>query len=130
MHNMFITLEKNTFKEAVGIASRFAENKNTTLPSLTGIAIIAGDAGIKLRATNLETAIDLHVEGSITEMGAVVIPAHSLRDISSTLQTTGSISIKQTGDTITLQSEGGKSILKTLPYDDFPSLPLPENPTI
>lgn len=126
---MFITLEKNVFKEAVSIVSRFAENKSTTLPSLMGIAILAGDAGIKLRATNFETAIDFHLEGSITEMGAVVIPAHSLRDISANLQSVGSLSIKQTGDTITLQSEVGKSILKTLSYDDFPSIPLPETPT-
>lgn len=127
---MFITLEKNTFREAVGIVSRFAENKSTTLPSLMGVAVIAGDAGIKLRATNLETAIDLQLEGTIKEMGAVVLPAHNLRDISATLGSTGSITIEQTGDTITLHSEAGKSVLKTLPYEDFPSIPLPENPTI
>lgn len=127
---MFITLEKNAFKEAVGIVSRFAENKNTTLPSLMGIAILAGDAGIKLRATNLETAIDFHIPGTIKEMGAIVLPAHSLRDISATFNTVGSLSIEQTGDTVTIHSEGGKSNLKTLPFEDFPSIPLPENPTI
>jgi DNA polymerase III sliding clamp (beta) subunit (PCNA family) len=94
---MFITLEKNAFKEAVGIVSRFAENKSSTLPSLMGIAILAGDAGIKLRATNLETAIDFHIPGTIKEMGAVVLPAHSLRDISATFNTSGSLSIEQTG---------------------------------
>ena len=113
----------------MSIVSRFAENKSTPLPSLTGIAILAGDAGIKLRATNLETAIDLHIPGTIKEIGAVVLPSNSLRDISATLSHTGTLSIEHTGDTVTLHIEGGKSILKTLPFEDFPSLPLPENPS-
>jgi hypothetical protein len=55
---MVITIEKNTFREAVHTAARFAERRSATLPALAGIAIVAGDDGIKLRATNLETGID------------------------------------------------------------------------
>ena len=74
---MVITLGKKDFAEAVSIVAKFAERKSATLPVLSGIAILAGDAGIKLRATNLETGIDLRVEGSIKEPGVVAIISSS-----------------------------------------------------
>ena len=78
---MIITLEKKEFAEAVSIASRFAERRSATLPVLAGIAILAGDAGIKLRATNLETGIDLLVVGTIKDPGVVALPASILREV-------------------------------------------------
>ena len=125
---MVITLGKKEFAEAVSIVAKFAERKSATLPVLSGIAILAGDAGIKLRATNLETGIDLRVEGSIKEPGVVAIPATILREITSSLSGTGNITIEHAGDTVVISSDGGKSTLKTLPYEDFPTLPLPEAP--
>ncbi len=77
---MIISIEKKEFSEAVLRVARFAERRSATLPVLAGIAIIAGDDGIKLRATNLETGIDLRVEGTIEETGVAVLPASILRD--------------------------------------------------
>lgn len=125
---MVITLGKKEFAEAVSIAAKFAERRSATLPVLSGIAILAGDAGIKLRATNLETGIDLRVEGTIKDPGVVAVPAAILREITSTLGGTGSLTIEHAGDTVVISSDGGKSTLKTLPYEDFPTLPLPEAP--
>ena len=125
---MIITLEKKEFSEAVGTVARFAERKSATLPVLSGIAILAGDAGIKLRATNLETGIDLRVNGTITDPGVVAVPATVLREITASLSGTGEITIEHAGDTVVITSQGGKSTLKTLPYEDFPTLPLPESP--
>lgn len=125
---MVINLGKKELAEAVNTVSRFSERKSATLPALSGIAILAGDAGIKLRATNLETGIDLHVEGTITDPGIVVVPAQVLRDITSSLGGTGGVTIEHAGDTVVITSDGGKSTLKTLPYEDFPTLPLPEAP--
>jgi DNA polymerase III sliding clamp (beta) subunit (PCNA family) len=45
---MVINLEKKEFSEAVARVSRFAERRSATLPVLAGIAIVAGDDGIKL----------------------------------------------------------------------------------
>jgi len=125
---MVITLGKKEFAEAVNIVSRFAERKSATLAVLSGIAIIAGDDGIKLRATNLETGIDLRVEGVIKEPGVVALPASVLRDITSSLSSSGSVTLEHAGETVVIASDNGKSTIKTLPYEDFPSLPLPESP--
>jgi len=125
---MNISLHKKTFSEAVHIVSRFAEKKNTTLPALSSILILAGDEGIKMRATNLETGIDLKLEGEKKSDGVVAIPAALLQQIASSLTQEGKITLEHTGDIISLISENGKSSIKTVPYDDFPSIPFPENP--
>lgn len=126
---MIINLEKKEFSEAVARVSRFSERRSATLPVLAGIAIVAGDDGIKLRATNLETGIDFKVSGTIQEAGVVALPASTLRDITNAFSGTGSITLEHTGDTVVISSPGGKSTLKTLPYEDFPTLPFPDAPT-
>lgn len=88
---MNISIEKKEFSEAVHIVSRFAERKSATLPVLSAILIIAGDDGIKLRATNLEIGIDRKVPGKITTNGVVAIPAAVLQQIASSFNTEGTI---------------------------------------
>ncbi|MDD2657177.1 MAG: DNA polymerase III subunit beta [Candidatus Pacebacteria bacterium] len=125
---MHISIEKKKFGEAVHIVSRFAERKSTTLPALASVLIIAGDEGIKMRATNLETGIDLKIEGECATQGVVALPATLLQHIASSLTEEGIITLEHTGDIISLTSGTGKSSIKTVPYDDFPSIPFPENP--
>jgi len=125
---MNISIEKKEFSEAVHIVSRFAERKAGTLPVLSSILIIASDEGIKMRATNLETGIDLKIQGEIKTEGVVAIPAMLLQQIASSLTNEGKINLEHTGDIISLTSGTGKSSIKTIPYDDFPSIPFPENP--
>jgi DNA polymerase-3 subunit beta len=125
---MVIIIGKKEFAEAVGIVSRFAERRSATLPVLAGIAIIAGDDGIKLRATNLETGIDLRIEGTIKDPGVIALPATVLREITSSENGAGTMTLEHAGETVVITSDSGKSTLKTLPYEDFPILPLPESP--
>jgi DNA polymerase-3 subunit beta len=125
---MNISIEKKEFIEAVHIVSRFAERKSATLPALSSILIIAEKEGIKMRATNLETGIDLKLQGTCTTNGIVAIPASILQQIASSLTQEGVINLEHTGDILSLSSGSGKSLIKTVPYDDFPSIPFPENP--
>jgi DNA polymerase-3 subunit beta len=125
---MVITLEKKIFTEAVHTAARFAERKSATLPALSGIAIVAGSDGIKLRATNLETGVDLKLDGSIKNEGVAVLPANILRDIASSLSGVGSVTLEHAGDTVVINTGAGKSTMKTLPSEDFPVIPIPRNP--
>lgn len=109
------------------MVARFAERRSGTLPVLAGIAIVAGDAGIKLRATNLETGIDLRIEGTIEEEGVAALSASTLRDIAASLSGGGKLTLEHSGDTVKVSSGSGRSTLKTLPADDFPTLPFPES---
>lgn len=116
------------FSDAVHTVSRFAERKSATLPALSSILIIAADDGIKMRATNLETGIDLKIDGEQKSSGVVAVPAALLQQIASSLTPDGTITIEHTGDIVFLKSGTGKSSIKTTPYDDFPSIPFPETP--
>ncbi|MCX6790527.1 MAG: DNA polymerase III subunit beta [Candidatus Kaiserbacteria bacterium] len=125
---MNISIEKKEFSEAVHKVARFAERKSATLPALSSILLIAGDEGIKLRATNLETGIDLKLSGEIISDGVVAIPAVVLQQIASSFTQEGKITLEHTGDILFVTGGTGKSSIKTVPYDDFPSIPFPENP--
>ncbi|MDD3531646.1 MAG: DNA polymerase III subunit beta [Candidatus Pacebacteria bacterium] len=125
---MNISIEKKEFSEAVHTVSRFAERKTGTLPALSSILIIAATDGIKMRATNLETGIDLKLHGEVKTEGVVAIPATLLQQIASSLTSEGKINLEHTGDIISLISGTSKSSIKTVPYEDFPSIPFPENP--
>ncbi|KKR72160.1 MAG: polymerase III subunit beta protein [Candidatus Levybacteria bacterium GW2011_GWC2_40_7] len=125
---MNISIERKVFSEAVYKVARFAERKSSTLPVLSSILIITARDGIKMRATNLEVGIDLKMEGENIADGVVAIPATILQQVASSFTNEGKIIIEHTGDTITISSGTGRSLIKTVPYDDFPSIPFPENP--
>lgn len=125
---MNILIEKKKFTEAVYTVARFSEKKNTTLPALSSILILASDEGIKMRATNLETGIDLKLDGEVKSDGVVAIPAAILQQIAGSFIGDGTVLLEHAGDIVTVSSGTGKSSIKTLPYDDFPSIPFPENP--
>ncbi|PIT91136.1 DNA polymerase III subunit beta [Candidatus Kaiserbacteria bacterium CG10_big_fil_rev_8_21_14_0_10_49_17] len=127
---MIITVNKKEFSEAVLRTARFAERRSATLPVLTGIAIVAGDDGIKLRATNLETGIDLRISGKIGHPGVVVLPATTLREITSSFTDSGTLKLEHAGDTVMIDATHGRSTLKTLSPDDFPTIPFPDVPEV
>lgn len=126
---MIIIIEKNKFIEAIQKTSRFAQRSNVTLPVLSSILIIAGDDGIKFRSTNLEMGIDFKVDGINKSPGVVAIPAQILQQIAASLTGEGSITLEQSGETVLISFKNSQSIVKTLPYDDFPTIPLPTNST-
>lgn len=125
---MNISIKQKDFSEAVYKVSRFAEKKNSTLPVLSAVLILAGRDGIKMRATNLETGIDLKLEGKCENDGVVAVPASILQQVAGSLAQEGNITLEHSGDTLSLASGTGRSLIKTIPYDDFPSIPFPENP--
>lgn len=125
---MILTIEKKKFIEAVHTVSRFAEKGASTLPVLSSILILSGNEGIKFRATNLETGIDFKISGTHVGDGVCAIPARILEQIASSLFGDGEVTLEQSGETILLSSGATRSIIKTVPYADFPIIPIPESP--
>ncbi len=124
---MKLSFEKKNFIEAVHIVSRFAEKRSATLPALSSILIIAGNDGIKMRATNLETGVDYKISGTSDGEGVVAIPSIILQQLAGSFSADGSVQLEQTGDTVVVIGGFGKSTIKTVPHEDFPSIPFPEN---
>lgn len=126
---MIITIDKKEFADAVARVARFAQRQSGSLPVLSGIALVAGDDGIKLRATNLETGIDFKIKGTIETPGVVALPAGTLREITNSFSGSGDITLEYAGDTVVIRSQTSRSTLKTLSYEDFPTIPFPDAPT-
>ncbi|HRH24209.1 MAG TPA: DNA polymerase III subunit beta [Candidatus Paceibacterota bacterium] len=124
---MNISIDKKELGDAMGVVSRFAERRGATLPVLGGIAIIATKESIRLCATNLETGIDLTITGSVKTPGNIALPATVLKEITSSFSGTGVLTLEQTGDTALISSGSAKSTIKTLSYEDFPTLSVPES---
>jgi DNA polymerase-3 subunit beta len=124
---MLITISKKQFSEAVHTASRFADKSSATAPVLHSLLILAGADGIRLRATNLETGIDLAVKGEKKTDGVVAIPAHLLAQLASSMIGEGSVTLEHAGDTAIITAGNAKSTIKTLAYEDFPVIPVPES---
>jgi DNA polymerase-3 subunit beta len=123
---MIITVDKKELGEVVQIASRYSERRTGTLPVLGGILVLAEDGVIRIRATNLETSIDLVLPGDIKTKGAAVLPSGTLKDVTSSFSGTGPVALEFAGEVLTLSSGNGKSSIKTLPLDDFPITSFPE----
>ncbi|MGH7175648.1 MAG: DNA polymerase III subunit beta [Minisyncoccia bacterium] len=123
---MRIILNKKKFADAIHTASRFAERRSSALPILSSILILAGEGGVKLRATNLETGIDLSVEGQRKEDGIVAIPSTIISQLASSLSGEGTLEIEHAGDIARVTAGQARASIKTVPYEDFPALPLPE----
>ncbi|HQU07733.1 MAG: DNA polymerase III subunit beta [Parcubacteria group bacterium 21-54-25] len=122
---MIIVLEKIKFIEAVRSVARFTQHHITSLPVLSCILIVAGDDGVRFRATNLETGIDFKIDGICKATGVVAIPATILQQIAASLTNEGSLTIEQTGDTAIISFNNARSVIKTIAYEDFPIIPLP-----
>lgn len=126
---MNISIDKKELGEVMSVVARFAERKGGTLPVLGGIAIIAKKEKIHFYATNLETGIEFSIEGSVQKEGEVALPASVFKDITSSFSGSGVLTLEQKEDTVVISSGGAKSTIKTLPFDDFPTLSKPEQVT-
>lgn len=111
-------------KEAISNAERNT-SKNQTLPILGSLMIKADNNGIKIYATNLETAIEINVSGKVIENGVVVVPAKTL----------GAFMTGVSSEHVVLQSQKNNLFIKTnytettvLGYnpEDFPIFPKTE----
>lgn len=112
-------------KSAVVLAER-TTSKNQTLPILSSIFIGAEKDKIKIRSTNLETALEIDVSGKIQEAGSVIIPAKALSLFLSNIS----------GDQVLMESKKNNFYIKTkttettirgYPPEDFPIFPKTES---
>jgi DNA polymerase-3 subunit beta len=126
---MLLTINKKEFAEGVVLVSRFAEKKAGVAQALSGILLSANKEGVSLRATNLETSVSILLNGTIEEEGQVLVPGTVLKEIASSQTGTQPLKINFNNDIVTFSSGSSKSQLKTLSYEDFPGISLPESKT-
>jgi DNA polymerase-3 subunit beta len=119
---MKIITTKEKLLNAVLIAERLV-GKKESLPILACV-VIQVEKDVVCKATNLEAGVEVSVPADIDEKGVVAVPAgvlsQTLRSISG-----DKITLKTDGANLVVESRGSKTLIKAIPHEEFPSLPLP-----
>lgn len=113
---------KEKIQEAVSYVARFS-GKHPTLPVLNTVFCEAKGTFLILRATNLDIGIQIKIPVKVITEGSVAIPTQTLSTLLSTIQTK-QIDFEEKNGNIIISSGSYKTIIKCLPKEDFPTLPI------
>lgn len=97
--------------------------KNLTLPILSTILIQTDESSLILRATNLNIGAELRIPAKITEQGVVAVSASLLNQICSGLSGDHPVTLSLVNENLVIQTKNSKMTIKSMPADDFPTLP-------
>lgn len=124
---MQFTIPQATLNATLKRAVKFLSTK-PQLPILSCFYVEATDKEITLIATDLHMGIKEHLTGQIETPGIAVIPAKIFSDLISTLK--GNITVNLEGQQIEVTSEKSRSVINTLPEQDFPPFPKKEGESV
>ncbi len=84
----------------------------------------AKDNELVLRSTNLDMGIEVSIPAKIEEQGTVAVPAHVISALVSQLpEQNPTVHLEMASGNIVVTSAKSKGVIKTVPQDDFPSIP-------
>jgi DNA polymerase-3 subunit beta len=123
---MKITTRRDALFGQLQTVTRAASTRSA-VQALSGVQVLAGQAGIELRATDMEIGLRVPLEGDVVRDGSIVLPARLVVDVVRALP----------GDEVTLELRpaeqdveivGGSATfhIRTLRAEDFPPFPEPE----
>jgi DNA polymerase-3 subunit beta len=122
---MKIKCKTEKLKNAVALAEKMS-GKNLSLPTLQAILIIASGNSLKIRSTNLAVGVEIEVPATITKEGVVLIKGDILSNVVSNLTGSSEITLSLEGENLLIESQGSNTVIKCLPQEDFPTLPVVE----
>jgi len=117
---------KKDIEEAVDITARVASH-SATLPVLRCLIFDAKGSSVTIKATNLEISIEKKFTATVSEGGIIAIPAQILHSTLKTSPQQSKVKLEVIDNTVVLIIGGAKTTIKTIPIDDFPSIPQPES---
>lgn len=124
--SMQFTVQRDTFLQAVSSVQR-ATATRVIQPILANILLQADSEGesLKLAATDLDFSLQTRINATIQEPGSTTVSAKKLSEILAKLPPKAQVSFKIDPVVQTCHVECGSSIydLRTLPADEFPTLP-------
>ena len=95
-----------------------------TLPVLSCILIEFGKNTATLKSTNLDIGVEISLPIKSEEQGVVAIPAHTLSSFLSQITDQNQIiTLEIISGNAYIKTNKSKGIIKTIPYDDFPTIP-------
>jgi DNA polymerase-3 subunit beta len=119
---MKITCQTKLLKEAIFITERNI-GKNQTLPILQAILFSAEKGSVLIRATNLETAVEVSIPCKVEEGGSLVVSAKIISSFLSQI-IDESVSIQSKSDNIFIKTLSTETTIRGYATDDFPLFPI------
>src|SRR3989344_5018282 len=123
---MNIECVREKLSEALSKITRISQ-KNVTLPILECVFLRAEANNLIIRSTNLDLGVELSIPAKVKEVGSVAVSAQLLYGIISNLSHEKSISLELKDTLLICATESSVTKMKTLPVDDFPTIPRPDN---
>jgi DNA polymerase-3 subunit beta len=119
-------LEK--LKNAVSHAER-ATGKNLTLPILSSLLFSISESKLILRSTNLSLGIEIEIplNSKNEEKGSFAIPGGLFSQYLGSITNEQNIELDFNNSVLTLKTKKNKTVFKTLPVEDFPTIPVVDN---
>lgn len=119
---MKLEIIKDRLKEAVGSVERVT-SKNASLAILNNVILEAQGSVLSVKATNLETGIEIQVPAKIDKEGVVAVNGQVLVNFLNNLYQEDKVVIEVVEGNLTVSTGKGSTLVKCFPADDFPSIP-------
>jgi DNA polymerase III subunit beta len=118
---MHIIVDTKKLTEALDIVSKIS-TKHVTLPVLQCVLLEVVGTTLTIKATNLEIGIESVIQVTVEEEGVIAVPAHILLQTVH-LNSQATTTLVTEGSVLHVESKTSKTEIKSIPVDDFPTIP-------
>lgn len=123
---MKLSVSRETFLARLGIVARGVSTRSA-IQTLAGVLITLEDDSAELRATDTDLGIRASLDAEVEAPGSVVVPGRLLLDVARALPAERiSLEYRPGRQDVEVISGSAKFHLRTLPLEDFPRLPEPD----
>ncbi len=102
-------------------------NKNTTLPILSCLLLEVKNNNLKIKATNMDIGIEAVIPVKVEEEGVVAVLGSVFINFISNIQSEKSVILETVDNNLQIKTDYGKTIIKSHPFEDFPTIPKVSN---
>lgn len=119
---MKVESKKEKLEYAITLTERIT-GKDLTLPVLKCVLLTAQDNTLTVRATNLDLGVEVTLPVKVEEPGTIAVPADVLRRYLSLLSDDFTVTLDTDETVLSVNTPQSDTQIKTLPHDEYPSIP-------
>ncbi|MBI4068179.1 DNA polymerase III subunit beta [Candidatus Kaiserbacteria bacterium] len=120
---MRVFVEKQRLQESISLAARVV-GKKESLPVLSCVLCEATKNELVIRATNLESAIDIRIPARVERVGVCAIPAQIFIQTVRALRA-DHITLTYENRHVVCTTGGSTTSINSIPHEEFPTIPKP-----
>ncbi|GMQ95348.1 MAG: DNA polymerase III subunit beta [Patescibacteria group bacterium] len=117
---------KEKIKAYVSLADK-TTSKNTTLPILESILLIAKNKTLRIISTNLDVGVEFEMSAKVEKEGRVAVPGSVLSNTLACLPDEKNLSLDLVNENLLIATKNNSILIKSYQSDDFPTLPKIKN---